>query len=114
MNEKVLRNKIKVIFLNIFDISEIEFLNQHGSKYSVVGLPDLLILTPKVNFWLELKRDKRDEPRIVQKYWVEHLRRFGFVTGFVYYDNGVMYKKNWDDKKAIKLEELILRYVSNK
>ena len=80
------------------------FIKIHGSNFQENGLPDIMILTPHVNFWLELKRDWKDHPSAIQKYNILSLAQYGFVTGFVVDDE---YKSLWEDEEPIKLIDII-------
>ena len=55
----------------------------HGGRYQLAGLPDFLILTPSINFWLEHKRNDKDLPTPIQRHMLKKLRRYGFVTGII-------------------------------
>ncbi len=60
------------------------FVKIHGSQFQMRGLPDFLILTPGMIFWLEHKRDKGDVPTKLQKYVVEKLlRKFNIFSGYI-------------------------------
>lgn len=62
----------------------------HGGQYQESGLPDLMILTNYGNFWVELKSDsKNDIASPLQKYNIENLKQYNFITAFVY-SNGTV------------------------
>jgi hypothetical protein len=107
MKESENRKSIKKIFTKKYLKSDLEFINQHGNIYSVVGIPDLLVLTPDGNYWFEIKRDWKDKPRTVQKWWIERLRLYGFITGFVVVSE---YKESWEDEHPRSLEGLIIEH----
>lgn len=66
------------------------FVKIHGGQYQMSGLPDFLILTPGMIFWLEHKRDKSDKPKKIQKHIIEKvLKKFNIFSGYII--NGFVY-----------------------
>jgi len=104
VKESETRKQVKKVFNKFYDLDMFWIINQHGGRYSIVGIPDVIVLTEDKRYWFEIKRDWQDEPTVIQKFWVEELRRFGFVTGFVI---GTKYKYAWNDDTTIDLKDLI-------
>ena len=99
MNQKQNIELIKKIFKKKYPGLKIRFIKIHGSQYQESGLPDLMILVSGeiINriYWVEIKRDWKDEPLLLQKYNIKNLRLYGFRTAFIAGDE---YKENWQDE----------------
>jgi len=85
--------------------TKIRFIKIHGGRYQETGLPDLMVLISfneggNARYWLEIKRNWKDEPSDLQKFNIQDLREFGFITGYVVGDG---FKAKWSEKKQKKL-----------
>ena len=102
---------IKKIFHEVWPTVPIRFIKIHGSQYQEAGLPDLMILlgflchgADQLSFWVEVKRDWKDEPSDLQKYNVKNLKWYGYYTGFIAGDE---FKHDWGEKLPIFLKEYL-------
>jgi len=88
---------IKDIFAKNFAKEEYRIIKIHGGQYQEKGLPDIMILTnikdkEPLKFWIELKRNWKDKPSMLQMHNIKNLRKFGFVTGYCV---GPEFKEKW-------------------
>lgn len=111
MNQKQNIRLIKKILKDYWPEYQTRFIKIHGGPYQEKGLPDLMILCHRsilkghndhIKFWLEIKRNWKDDPTKLQKFIIEDLRQFGFITGFIS-DNE--YKEHWSQKIPTELFE---------